>query len=169
MLLDVSSLTPPQEKGHTCTGVVLDASSLSICPDDPYAAASHKRVGLLTRLGPLNTFPQEGRQAGPGPQWVTAPSNACSPASHSAPAHDHPTYSQECRPLGKCPVGGRIDCPHCTWIAQLSLPRFNFLFQDLLRTCRMHKTYEDKDGYIPMGKTPSKLNKSALHIFTGLV
>ena len=70
-------LTPSQEKSHTRTGVTcyilspscLYVGSLSMCSDDRYEAPTREKLGLVTRLGPLTTFPPA--EAGPGPQWVT--------------------------------------------------------------------------------------------------
>ena len=70
-------LTPSQEKSHTRTGVTcyilspscLYVGSLSMCSDDRYEAPTREKLGLVTRLGPLTTFPPA--EAGPSPQWVT--------------------------------------------------------------------------------------------------
>ena len=75
-------LTPSQEKSHPRTGVtcyILSPAclwvSLSMCSDDRYDAptrelvTTREKLGLVTRLGPLTTFPPA--EAGPGPQWVT--------------------------------------------------------------------------------------------------
>ena len=62
-------LTPSQEKSHTRTGVTcyilspscLYVGSLSMCSDDRYEAPTREKLGLVTRLGPLDTFPSRSR------------------------------------------------------------------------------------------------------------
>ena len=86
-----------------------------MCSDDSNNAPTREGLGLVTRLGPLNTFPQQEQDL--APSGSPAPSNGCSAASHCkcTPAHDHQTYSQECRPL-LFKLSGRINCPPCQQI-----------------------------------------------------